>query len=142
MKVRLVLDTSVVVAALRSRLGASNRVLRKVAPRDAVLLLSPALLLEYEEVLKRPEHRLVHGLTEESVDAFISELAALAEPVEMHFSWRPQSADPGDEMVLETAINGAADVLITLNVRDFNAAERFRIRVVRPGEFLRSRFNE
>jgi predicted nucleic acid-binding protein len=83
--VRLVLDTSVVVAALRSRLRASNRGLRKVAQREAVFLLSPALLLEYEKVLKRPEHRLVHGLTEESVDAFISELAALAEPVEMHF---------------------------------------------------------
>jgi len=55
---------------------------------------------EHEEVLKRAEHRLVHGLTEESVAAFISELAAPAEPVEMHFSWRPQSADPGDEMVI------------------------------------------
>lgn len=142
MKVRLVLDTSVLVAALRSRLGASNKVLRKVARRETVLLLSPALLLEYEEVLKRPEHRLVHGLTEESVDALVSELAALAEPVEMYFSWRPLSADPGDEMVLETAVNGAAEVLITLNVRDFSAAERFKIRVMRPGEFLRSRLNE
>ena len=112
--------------------------LRLVANRQIVLLASPPLFLEYEEVLKRAEHRLAHGLSVEQVDEFLSELAALIEPVELHFQWRPQVRDPGDELVLEAAINGEADALITYNVRDFaTAAERFGIAVMRPAEVLR-----
>lgn len=135
---RVVLDTSVVVAGLRSRSGAGNAVLRLVANRQLVPLASPPLFLEYEEVLKRPEHRLAHGLSEEQVDDFLAELAALIEPVELHFQWRPQVRDPGNELVLEAAINGDADALITYNVRDFaEAADRFGIAVLRPGEALK-----
>ena len=76
---RVVLDTSVVVAGLRSRSGAANAILRLVAERRLVPLASPPLFLEYEEVLKRPEHRLAHGLSEEQVDEFLAELAALIE---------------------------------------------------------------
>jgi len=135
---RVVLDTSVVVAALRSRSGAGNAVVRLVANRRLVPLATPPLFLEYEDVLKRPEHRLVHGLTPGEVDEFLAELAALIEPVEVHFQWRPQSRDPNDEMVLEAAINGAADVLVTYNVADLAIAwERFGIRVLSPPELLR-----
>lgn len=134
----IVLDTSVLVSALRTRLGAGNAVLRLVAERRLVLLATPPLFLEYEDVLKRPEHRLVHGLGIEAIDEFLAELAALIEPVEVHFQWRPQSRDPNDEMVLEAAINGRADALVTYNVADFaGAAERFRIPVLRPSELLR-----
>ena len=135
---RIVLDTSVVVAALRTRLGAGNAVLRLVAQRRVVALATPPLFLEYEDVLKRPEHQLVHGLTPEAVDQFLAELAALVEPVEVHFQWRPQSRDPNDEMVLEAAINGEADALVTYNIPDFaEAGERFRISVLRPGDLLK-----
>jgi len=135
---RVVLDTSVVVAALRTRSGAANALLRLVASRRLLALASPSLFLEYEEVLKRPEQRLVHGLTPEAVDDFLAELAALIEPVESHFQWRPQLRDPNDEMVLETAINGQADAIVTYNVADLvQAGERFRIRVLRPAELLR-----
>ena len=135
---RIVLDTSVVVAGLRTRLGASNAVLRLVANRHLTALATPPLFLEYEEVLKRAEQRLAHGLTPEEVDEFLGEFAALIEPVELHFRWRPQVPDPGDEMVLEAAINGGADVLVTYNTTDFAAAgERFGIAVLRPGEVLR-----
>jgi putative PIN family toxin of toxin-antitoxin system len=139
---RVVIDTSVVVAALRSRLGASNLLLREVADSQLSLLLSPALFLEYEEVLKRPEHRLVHRLREEQVDEFLAEIAAIAVPVDLHYQWRPLASDPSDEMVLETAINGQADVLITFNVQDFEAAKRFRISVLTPGQFLRRSHHE
>jgi len=135
---RVVIDTSVVVAALRSRLGAGNAVLRLVANRLLVPLATPPLFLEYEDVLKRPEHRLVHGLTPDEIDGFLAELAALIEPVEVHFQWRPQSGDPNDEMVLEAAINGRAEALVTYNVADFAVAwERFGIRVLSPPELLR-----
>ncbi len=132
------LDTAVVVAALRTRLGAGNAVLRLVAQKRVVALATPPLFLEYEDVLKRPEHQLVHGLTPEAVDQFLAELAALLEPVEVHFQWRPQSRDPNDEMVLEAAINGQANALVTYNIKDFaEAGERFRISVLRPGDLLK-----
>jgi putative PIN family toxin of toxin-antitoxin system len=135
---RVVLDTSVVVAALRTRSGAGNAVLRLVAARRLVMLATPPLFLEYEEVLKRAEHRLEHGLSEEQIDEFPSELAALTEPVESHFQWRPQIRDPGDEMVLEAAINGDADALVTYNARDFMAAAvRFGLLVLGPADVLK-----
>jgi putative PIN family toxin of toxin-antitoxin system len=135
---RIVLDTSVLVAALRSRSGAGNAILRMVAERRVVLLATPPLFLEYEEVLLRAEHRLVHRLSLDEVSTFLQELAALIEPVELHFRWRPQVHDSDDEMVLETAINGEADALVTYNTGDFlAAAERFRLAVLTPAEFLK-----
>ena len=111
--------------------------MRLVANRRLRLLATPPLFLEYEEVLKRPEQRLEHGLTLEQVDDFLAELAALIERVETHFQWRPRARDPSDEMVLEAAINGHADALVTDNIADFAAAERFEIAVVGPADVLR-----
>ena len=135
---KIVLDTSVVVAGLRSRSGAGNAVLRLIAERRLVLLSSPPLFLEYEEVLKRPEQRLAHGLIPEAIDEFLAELAALVEPVDIDFFWRPQTRDPNDEMVLEVAINGGADALVTYNLADFRTAdERFRIPILSPADLLK-----
>jgi len=132
------LDTSVLVAGLRSRHGAGNALLRMVASRQLVLLATPPLFLEYEDVLKRPEQRLAHGLSAAGIEEFLQEFAALVEPVEVHFLWRPLSRDPKDEMVLEAAINGRANALITYNVSDFQpAGERFDIPVLRPAELLK-----
>lgn len=136
--VRVVLDTSVVVAALRSRLGASNALLRLIPLKKLEPLASPPLFLEYEEVLLRAEQRLAHGLSIEQVHRFLAELAAWITPVELHFRWRPQVNDPGDEMVLETAINGRAEALVTHNTRHFQAAAlRFGLTVLTPQEALR-----
>jgi putative PIN family toxin of toxin-antitoxin system len=135
---RVVLDTSVIVAALRTQRGAANELLRWVASRRLVVLATPPLFLEYEDALKRPEQRLVHGFTLGAVDEFMAELAALIEPVEVHFQWRPQVHDPSDEMVLEAAINGRADTLVTYNLRHFAlAGDRFKIAVLRPADVLR-----
>jgi len=134
---RVVLDTSVIVAGLRTRHGAANRVLRLVAAGRLVLLATPPLFLEYEDVLGRPEHVLVHGLAPDALEEFLAELAALVEPVDVHFQWRPQVRDPSDEMVMEAAINGRADALVTYNVKHFaEAAGRFGISVLRPVDLL------
>ena len=126
------------VAALRSRHGASNEVLRLVAAGKLVVLATPPLFLEYEEVIKRPEQQLTHGMRMVAIEGFLSELAAVIVPVELHFQWRPQGRDPSDEMVVEAAINSRADALITHNIADFIAAEQqFEIQVLRPAELLK-----
>ena len=121
------------VAAFRSRQGASNLLLERVARGRVRPLMTTALFLEYEDVLRRPEHRLVTGMSEEDVERVLAALASAAEPVEVHFRWRPQLRDPADELVLEAAINGRADALVTHNVRHFTPAiERFQLRVLTP----------
>lgn len=134
---RVVLDTSVLVTGLRSNRGAAFQVLRLVQYGKVRPLITPPLFLEYEDVLKRREQREASGLTALEIDDFLGELAALAEPVEIFLTWRPQLRDPGDELVLEAAINGRCDALVTYNVRDFaQAAPRFGVRLMRPAEVL------
>lgn len=135
---RVVLDTSIVVAALRSRRGASHRLLELVAHGKVRPLVSTALFLEYEDVLMRPETRLATKMDAANVEGFLAAFASAAEGVEVNFRWRPQLTDPNDELVLETAVNGAADALVTHNVRDFReAAPRFGLRVQLPREVLK-----
>ena len=135
---RVVLDTDVIVTALRSATGGSNAILREAAHGRLTPLVTPALFLEYEAVLKRPEQRLAHGLRLDDIDRFLAALASACEAVEVSFQWRPQLSDPNDEMVLETAVNGRAEALITHNVRDFSkGGARFGLRVLRPGELLK-----
>jgi putative PIN family toxin of toxin-antitoxin system len=135
---RIVLDTSVLVAGLRSRNGPNNALLRMVALGKVDLLCTPPLFLEYEDVLKRPVQIAAHGLSRSQVDDFMDELAAVIIPVDVHFQWRPQVADPNDEMVLEAAINGHADALVTNNLRDFaGITARFNIPVLSPVQMLR-----
>jgi putative PIN family toxin of toxin-antitoxin system len=135
---RLVVDTSVIVAGLRSQMGASNRILTLVAERRLVPLVTTALFLEYEDVLNRPEQRLATGMSVDDVVGFLAALASAAEPVDVHFMWRPQLADPADEIVLEAAVNGRASAIVTHNVRDFLPATRdFKIEVITPSVMLR-----
>jgi putative PIN family toxin of toxin-antitoxin system len=132
---RLVLDTDIMVAALRSDQGASRRLL--VMALDGVfdLLASVPLMIEYEAVLTRSEHLEASGLTASEVNEILDAVAKVANPVRLRFLWRPRLKDPSDEMVLETAVNGGADWLVTFNVRHLaDAAREFGIRAVRPFE--------
>jgi putative PIN family toxin of toxin-antitoxin system len=134
---RLVLDTDVVVAATRSRSGASWQLVDRALAREFTLLLAVPLVLEYEAVLRREEHRKVHGLTVPQLDEVINSLVRVAEPVRISFLWRPLLTDPRDDMVLETAINGRADLLVTFNQKDFLAAAKgFAHETLRPCEAL------
>ena len=126
------------VAGLRSRLGASNRLLVAVASGQCTPLISTAVFLEYEAVLLRAEHRLATGMDEADVAGFLASLASAAEPVEIDFRWRPQLRDPADEMVLETAVNGRAQAIVTHNVRDFlPAIKGFGIQIMTPAVCLK-----
>ena len=134
---RVVLDTNVVIAALRSRNGASNALLIDLLRGGGVWLCSVPLFLEYEAVMMRPDFLLATGYARRDLVGFLKDIATVIRPVELHFIWRPQLADAKDEMVLETAVNGGADHLVTHNIRDFErAAARFGIRVARPRDIL------
>ena len=131
------MDTDAVVAAMRSPTGASAAIVRAVRQRQATLLLSVPLAMEYEAVCRRPEHRVEAGLSERQVGIFLDAIIALAEPVLTHFLWRPQLRDPNDEMVLEAAVNGRAEALVTFNVRDYGtAASQFGVDVLLPREAI------
>src|SRR6516165_608022 len=120
---------------MRSPAGASAAILRSIRRGEATLLLSVPLAMEYEAVCQQGEHRLAARLSQGQVDIFVTAVIAMAEPVETHFLWRPQLRDPGDEMVLEAAVNGGADALITFNVRDYaEVPSRFGVEVLLPRE--------
>lgn len=133
---RVVLDTNVLVAAARSRNGASFALLAALRLNRFRLLASVPLLLEYEAVLKRPEQLAAGQRSLAMVDAFLDALTLRIDPVHMFYLWRPQLRDAADEMVLETALNGRAEALVTFNVGDFHAAEKFALPVLSPAALL------
>lgn len=138
MKLRLVLDTNVLVTALCNQDGASHRLIRWTLTDKIILSASPALWLEYEAVIKRPEIRLRHGIALENLDIVLDTLAAHVESVHLNYLWRPQLRDPNDEMVLETALNAGADALVTFNTKDFaEAVKRFNLKLLTPSECVK-----
>ena len=135
---RIVMDTDVLVAAFRSPTGASREIVRLLYEGIIEGAASVSLMLEYEEVLLRPEQREATGLDVDDVHTILDQLAAVLHPVMTHFLWRSLLQDPDDECVLEAAVNGRADVLVTFNVSDcFPAAQYFRLEILRPAELLR-----
>jgi predicted nucleic acid-binding protein len=137
---RLVLDTAAMVAAIRSDAGASRRLLQSALERrrGLTLLVSVPLLIEYEAVLTRAEHLTVAGLSAADVAELLDAVAAVAEPVRLAYLWRPALPDMDDDMVLEAAVNGRAEGIVTFNLRDFGTvAERFGIQVLLPGDAVR-----
>lgn len=135
---RFVMDTNIIVAALRSPAGASAALVDRALRGKLTLLLSVALVLEYESVCADPAQRIASGLSVSEVGTVISALCAVAEPVRSRFLWRPRLRDPGDEMVLEAAVNGRADGLVTFNRRGFGRVpERFGVGLLSPRQALR-----
>jgi putative PIN family toxin of toxin-antitoxin system len=132
---RYVFDTNVLVAALRSERGASRRLLLSALDREIITLASVPLMIEYEAVLTRSQQLSATGLSAAEMNAVLEAVAATVEPIQLRFHWRPRLRDPADEMVLETAVNGRADRLVTFNLRHLKAgAEEFGIRTLTPPE--------
>jgi putative PIN family toxin of toxin-antitoxin system len=140
---KYVLDTNVLVAAVRSPTGASAEILRRVLNRRIEMLCSVPLLLEYEAVLTRPEQLHAAGVSIHQVNNLIDVLAGVVQTVNIHFLWRPQLRDPSDDMVLETAINGSASDIITFNQKDFlPQAHNFGLRILRPAQYFQQGAND
>lgn len=132
---RVVIDTCVIVSALRSARGASFRVVNLVGTGRFDLALSVPLVLEYEDAAKRLGDAT--GLSHAEIDDVLDYLCSVGHRQEIHFLWRPVLRDPRDDHVLELAVEAACDLVVTHNTRDFAGVDRFGLEVVRPGEFLR-----
>ena len=136
--IRIVLDTDVMFAAFHSATGASRALLLEILDGKARLLLSTTLMIEYEAVLTRPETLAKFGIGAADLFAVLDELAAVCTPVAFDYRWRPGAADPDDDLILETAINGDADVIASFNLADLmDRAAPFGIPVERPNDVLR-----
>jgi putative PIN family toxin of toxin-antitoxin system len=132
--VHLVVDTSVIVAALRSKRGASNKILRLIALGTLTMSVSVAALLEYEDVILRDGK--IPGYSISELERFLEDICSVSLHQAIFFTWRPVLSDPDDEIFLELAVAAGATHIVTHNTRDFSGAKSFGIRVVTPGELL------
>ena len=135
MPVSVVLDTNVLISALRSNQGASYQLLSLVGTGSFELSVSVPLVFEYEDVAKRQTASV--GLTGAEIDVVLDYLCSVAQHHRIYFLWRPVLRDPRDDMVLELAVEAACDFIATHNIRDFAGAERFGVQVISPSAFLR-----
>ena len=135
---RVLLDTSVLRAGFVSDAGASRRLLLATFTGKVTAIASTALMLEYEEVLLRPETLEQASVSARDALAFLDGFCAVCRPVTIRVRWRPQSPDSGDDLVVDAAVNGLADAVATFNLRDLRApAARFGILAVPPADILR-----
>lgn len=129
-----VLDTNVLIAALRSRNGASFELLRRIGQPSWRLHVSTALLLEYEDVSRRES--TASWARPERVEAILDFIAASALEHAISFRWRPHLTDPNDDFILELAVAAQARYIITHNLRNFAQAQSLGVTAVPPAEFL------
>jgi putative PIN family toxin of toxin-antitoxin system len=131
---RIIIDTNVFIAALRSPHGASYKLLSLVGMGKFDLSISVPLIFEYEDVAKRQSRSL--GLSYRDIDDILDYLCQVGEKRRIFFLWRPLLRDPKDDLILELAVESECDYIVTFNTKDFAGAERFGLNVVRPHEFL------
>ena len=132
---RAVIDTNVIISALRSTRGASHAILLAMHRRQFNPVLSVPLLMEYEEVSKRPG--LLPQLSVQRIDAILDQICSRAIEQRIFFHWRPFLPDPDDDMLVELAIAARAPYIVTSNLRDLAPARTLGIKVLEPREFLR-----
>jgi len=133
-KLRIVLDTNVLYAGLYSSRGASFKVLRAIDEGKLRIVLSTALLFEYEDVLKRNQEIL--NLSSQSIEKILDNLCLLSDHQRIYYLWRPRLTDPGDDLVLELAVASGIKYVVTFNTADFEGADKFGIRPITPKELL------
>ncbi len=132
---RVILDTNVILAAMRSQTGASYRLLLTIGHPRWQSLVTPALMYEYEDVARRPGN--VPGLSPQDITDILDLLYRESHRQLVWFSWRPASPDPGDDLVLDAAVAGGCDFVVSFNERHLRAAREFGIEILKPVELLK-----
>ena len=129
---KVIIDTNVIVAGLRSRDCASFKLLSMIDSELFSVGITVPLLFEYEDVIKR-EHL---GIDHASADDVLDYICAIASNHQVHFMWRPYLRDPKDDLVLEAAVAAEATHIVTFNTKDFEGIGRFGIQALWPADFL------
>ncbi|MFZ2739346.1 MAG: PIN domain-containing protein [Burkholderiaceae bacterium] len=132
---RIVLDTSVLVAAARSRNGASFQLMSMLPTPRFDFALTIALYTEWQAVLTREEH-IPQGVSVDGVLGYLRYLVSLAHLQDVHFLWRPFLHDPDDDLVLECAVASGSQYIVTHNVKDFRRVTELRVQAITPADFL------
>jgi putative PIN family toxin of toxin-antitoxin system len=122
---RYLLDTCVLVSALRSSAGASHKILKAALEGTLPILMHYKMLAEYRSVLFRPEQRAMFSQTEQEIERLLAYLVAIATESNVRYLWRPNLSDPGDDFVLEIAISGQPATIVTHNTKDFRQGELY-----------------
>jgi predicted nucleic acid-binding protein len=132
---RVILDTNVIVAAMRSRSGASHHLLLTIGHARWQCVVTPALMYEYEEVARRPGN--APGLSPQDITNILDLIFRESHRQLVWFSWRPLSSDPGDDAILEAAIAGGCDYVVSFNERHLRVAKEFGIEILKPADLLK-----
>ena len=131
---RIIIDSNVILSALRSKKGASHRLLQLIDAGKFEFAISVPIILEYEDVIKRQLDALV--FSEEEINAILGYICSIGIQTEIYFLWRPSSKDEGDAKIIEAAVAAGCDTIVTFNSRNFLEARSFGIAVIPPKEFL------
>jgi len=134
-KYQIVIDTNVLLSALRSRRGASYRLLMCLGGDMFDIHISVPLILEYEDAIKNSLDAL--SFTEQDIDDVIDYLCAVGRHHKLYYLWRPYLRDPKDDMVLEVAVAAGCDFIITYNKKDFEGTQQFGVGILTAQEFLK-----
>jgi predicted nucleic acid-binding protein len=132
---RVILDTNVILAAMRSQTGASHQLLLTLGHPRWQSVVTPALMYQYEDVARRPGN--APALSSQDITNILDQIYEQSHRQMVWFSWRPLSPDPGDDAILEAAIAGGCDFVVSFNERHLRAAREFGIEVLRPADLLK-----
>ena len=135
MSQKIVLDTCVLISALRSKRGASYRLVRLIGKGLFQTCVSVPLVFEYESVAKRMARSI--GLRYSDIDDIVDYICRVSDRRQIFYLWRPFLRDPMDDMILELAVESDADLIVTYNLRDFQGVDKFGLRAIPPIQFLR-----
>jgi len=136
---KIVIDTNVILSALFSNKGASNKLLVWLFEnKKKYNVVSNTLVTEFEDVLTREKNlKQFNNLEKEDVLAFIDDICLISYHQSIHFLWRPFLTDSNDDMVLEVAVNANVGAIITFNPKDFKGVKKsFGIDIFTPKEYL------
>ncbi len=133
----VVIDTNVIISAMKSRRGASHKLLLALPDKLFIPNISVPLFIEYESVAKR--EGLSGNLSLEDIDSILDYVLSQSNIREIFYLWRPFLNDPKDDLVLEVAVESQSKYILTFNKKDFNGSEKFGVKVVTPQEFMNKR---
>jgi len=134
-KYKIVIDTNIIVSALRSKKGYSFNLLSIIDDERFKVFISIPVIIEYEDAIKRERSNI--KLKKFEIDNILDFICLIAEQRKIYYLWRPFLKDRKDDMFLELAVESGSDFIITFNKRDFEGIEKFGIKVITPKEFLK-----